>query len=464
MEFKLSGSSFLIIATLLICNEVIAQTVAERVYGKPNCTEEGFSLTAVDSTGFVLSGNSLCGGNNTGFVLRIDRNGDTLWTRKSIEPNGLVRSFQPGVLQFFGKELIGIDGDTLRLTTTDFQGNPVTKNPFYFPVCNNFGTDFIKTTDNGFATTGHFSTTTCNAPVYDGFLTKHNSLGELQWTKIFGEQQNDEFFDIEELPNGDFALFGWTSSRGAGSADFFLLKTDSNGDTLWSKTYGNANSNFGYGMAATTDGGFLLSGYADSTLLLKTNGEGALQWNRSFPDNCGGSYFKCTETLDSAYVLLSYESDSSGTCGSVFRKFDRSGNLLWEKKWSGFLRAFIEFEPGKFGLVGSRSISVFNTNVLFVRFDTTHFPIASSTIEVASRHGPKLYPNPAQSQFYLKLPGRTSFAEGQLILTNLEGQPVKTILIRNAEENISVEGIEPGFYLVEIRIGDSTFFKKLLVQ
>ena len=59
-------------------------------------------------------------------------------------------------------------------------------------------------------------------------------------------------------------MAGCTESFGAGERDFYLVKTNSQGDTLWTRTYGGSNEDYAYSVQQTDDGGYILAGYTES--------------------------------------------------------------------------------------------------------------------------------------------------------------------------------------------------------
>jgi hypothetical protein len=74
---------------------------------------------------------------------------------------------------------------------------------------------------------------------------------------------------------------GYTYSFGAGSWDFFLVKTDASGDVQWAKTYGGTNLDRAYSVQQTSDGGYIVAGVTTSfgagnwdALLIKTDANG----------------------------------------------------------------------------------------------------------------------------------------------------------------------------------------------
>ena len=66
------------------------------------------------------------------------------------------------------------------------------------------------------------------------FAQEPNTL----WTKVIGGDSTDVAYDVEELWDGGFAVVGYTKSIPVTNYDIWLLRTDSNGDTLWTRTYG----------------------------------------------------------------------------------------------------------------------------------------------------------------------------------------------------------------------------------
>ena len=79
-----------------------------------------------------------------------------------------------------------------------------------------------------------------------------------------GGPNQDEAWDVRQTADGGYILAGFTESYGAGSADFWLVKTDSNGTELWKKTFGGSGLDEARAVQQTIDGGYVLVGTTDS--------------------------------------------------------------------------------------------------------------------------------------------------------------------------------------------------------
>ena len=104
---------------------------------------------------------------------------------------------------------------------------------------------------------------------------------EETWSKTFGGTDRDIARSVQQTSDGGYILAGSTSSYDAGSGDFWLVKTDSEGDKEWDKTFGGFSQDEAYSVQQTSDGGYILAGStysrvarSDDFWLVKTDSEG----------------------------------------------------------------------------------------------------------------------------------------------------------------------------------------------
>jgi hypothetical protein len=77
------------------------------------------------------------------------------------------------------------------------------------------------------------------------------------WTKTFGGSENDWGHSMQQTTDGGYIIAGLTVSIENGNIDAWLIKTDSNGDSLWTKTFGGNDDDMGHSVQQTLDGGYI---------------------------------------------------------------------------------------------------------------------------------------------------------------------------------------------------------------
>jgi plastocyanin len=230
------------------------------------------------------------------------------------------------------------------LVKTDVSGNMVWDQPF-----GGNGTDvaeFVQqTTDGGYIVAGY--TTSFGAGSYDFWLVKTDVSGNMVWNQTYGGGDRDLAYSVRQTTDGGYIVAGYTKSFGAGSYDFWLVKTDVSGNMIWNQTYGGAYGDLGGPAQQTTDGGYIMAGCTYSfgvgsgdVWLVKTDVSGNMVWNRTY----GGAEFSTTccvqQTTDSGYIMAgctySFGNDN-GTADVWLVKTDVSGNMVWNRTYGGAL-------------------------------------------------------------------------------------------------------------------------------
>jgi hypothetical protein len=214
----------------------------------------------------------------------------------------------------------------------------ITFNTQYGGAFNEDGRWMEQTADSGFIMVG--GTTTYSVGQNDIWLVKSDAYGNQQWQKSKGGTDFDFANMVKVTSDGGFIIAGFTSSFGAGSSDGYLIKTDANGNTQWTQTYGNSGLQELEAVIQTADGGYACVGidYSAGTgyydiWVIKTNASGVLQWEQTY----GGGSYELGNSIqiapDGGYIIggQSYSYDSTGAF--YLLKTSSTGVEQWHKTY-----------------------------------------------------------------------------------------------------------------------------------
>ncbi len=164
----------------------------------------------------------------------------------------------------------------------------------------------------------------------------YSQVPDTIWTKTFGGTLSDVGVSVKQTKDDGFIIAATTSSFGAGGQDIYLIKTDENGDTLWTKTFGGTGNDRAANVVQTNDNGYAVFGTTnsfgnggDDFLLWKADSLGNTEWYKMY----GGSFNDiCTEgkqTSDGGFITTGYFYNQ--VVRSTVIKIDGFGNERWNK-------------------------------------------------------------------------------------------------------------------------------------
>lgn len=262
----------------------------------------------------------------------------------------------------------------------------------------------VNTIDGGYAILGYtqsndgdISTKTDDS--FDFLLLKYTADDTLEWQKTFGGSDDDRGADLIATNDEGFALLGYSKStdgdltQNAGAQDFWLIKTDKNGNILWQKTFGFAGADTGSALIQTNDNGYLLTGVLDVSAsngqgnskttqkhaggdvwAIKLDAVGNVEWRKYFGGSFTDTPFGVEITNDNSY-LIAASSDSNdfnitnnkGSYDFWILKISSDGNLIWQKNFGGSEieepRGICKTNDGNFMIVGDTRSSDKNVSI-----------------------------------------------------------------------------------------------------
>jgi uncharacterized delta-60 repeat protein len=198
-----------------------------------------------------------------------------------------------------------------------------------------------QTTDGGYIVAG--LTQSFGAGNYDFYLVKTNPLGDTLWTRTYGGSSEDWATSLQQTADGGYIVVGYTYSFGAGNRDFYMVKTNSLGDTLWTRTHGGTNVDGAWSVQQTADGGYIVAGYTYSSgvgccdsYLVKTNSQGDTLWTRTYGGSSYDDAYSVQQTADGGYIVAgTTNSFGAGWYDFYLVKTDSLGNTLWSRTYGG---------------------------------------------------------------------------------------------------------------------------------
>jgi uncharacterized delta-60 repeat protein len=181
------------------------------------------------------------------------------------------------------------------------------------------------------------------ASSWDIVTNKYNADGILQWSKLKNGTSNVEenATDIAVDPFGNIYTAGYLDQIDGGQ-DYCVIKYDSDGNELWTQTWGGAagGSDVVYDMAIDFEGNVLLNGRMtsggdslDDFATLKYNPEGVLQWVKTYHQIYGETGFTIDVDGEGNIYAGGWAADGASMGESLIIKYDPDGNTLWEERY-----------------------------------------------------------------------------------------------------------------------------------
>jgi hypothetical protein len=354
-------------------------TLWTKIYGSTG-DDAMNAINQVSDGGFILAGDSTSTsgdftgnkGSYDGCVLKIDSNGNKLW------------------LKLIG----GSAGDTARGAIQVNDGTLVV-------------TGFGSSNDGDLPD---------NLGSNDGFLRKYNGNGNPVWTKLYHNYGDDQFHSLVQSSDGKYIIGGYSNTGltgNHGGIDFNTFRFDKDGNEQWRIPYGGANNDYLAQIIRSPDGGYVATGQTwsvsgDSGQVIGTHGDWDM-WVVKINENgdfvkqvCLGSSggdggYGIASTSDGGYIVVgdtrSNNGDVSGQIGTRDMwvvKLSSSLEKQWQKcigisECESIARAVVECNDGGYLILGQNNKSgTWDIWVVKLKPDHTLAPLVINSITPAT--------------------------------------------------------------------------------
>jgi len=192
-------------------------------------------------------------------------------------------------------------------------------------------------------------------------------LGQLTWQRTYGAYSTEEGNSVVVLDDG-YMVVGSTGSFGAGSGDIYVLKLTLEGERAWSRTLGGNGVDQGRQVKATSDGGFIVAGFTNSSgnggydgYLAKLNSDGWPIWERTFGGSDWDFFHSVIERPDGGFMAAGETfSNGSGDSDAWLVHVSDDGDLIWEDQYGGIegdlARSIIHCSSGGYLFAGETTV------------------------------------------------------------------------------------------------------------
>jgi hypothetical protein len=237
-------------------------------------------------------------------------------------------------------ESSGAGGRDIYLLQVDEDGDELWSHTFGGPGRERANA-IVQAAEGGYVLAGQ--TDSLGAGGADLYLVKTDDQGDEVWSQTYGGEQDEEGFDLQETPDGGFLVLAQATQGEAvyvdQKPDILLLRTDRSGQELWSQVWTTDDADGGHVLLPTSDGGYLIAGITAPAgnqtkidiLLLKVDAEGNQVWNRSLGDPNAVDYGTDVIELPGGDYLLTGLFNRSGRGAIPLIRFDRDGEMVWTR-------------------------------------------------------------------------------------------------------------------------------------
>ena len=173
-------------------------------------------------------------------------------------------------------------------------------------------------------------------------LQSQNPVDTL-WTRTFGGNELDWGHSIQQTIDGGYIITGITMSYGPDVSAVWLIKTDPDGIEEWNQTFGGNSMDAGYSVQQTNDEGYIIGGMTYSfgagendIWIIKTDTDGIEEWNQTFGGSFADNGTSIKQTIDGGFIISGHtQIVENGEYDILLIKINANGTEEWTQTFGG---------------------------------------------------------------------------------------------------------------------------------
>jgi len=449
----LSCALFIFSGIGVLCVAQTPDTLWTRTYGGPG-NDYVYDLKQTSDGGYILAGSGVFGtGGPNVYLIKTNADGDTIWTR------------------FFD----AYDSDhASSVQQTDDDG--------YIVACNGF-TNLIKLDEFGDSLWSHDYGIVVNSvwPTDDGgyiigggvvdgpWIIKTDSLGNVIWSHFFNNNYFSHIMHVQQTFDGGYMATG-TAYSDSNWSDFYIIKMDGSGDTLWTRSYGTNGAEEAHCAQQTFDGGYILSGLFYWTV--RTDEAGDTLWCRNYGYDGTGCAYSLQETRDGGYIIGGRTNRPFMEAQFYMVKTDLDGNIEWEFDYgaAGWDIGHNVCQTDDWGYIMAGWTDSYGTGGMDIMLVRLGYPTEVEDLLVPAPEYISLssnYPNPFNASTTIEFSlDRSRFV--MLAVYDLLGRKIQTLINGYVQAglysiNFDASSISSGVYFYRLQTRDMVETKRMLL-
>lgn len=356
--------NFIILFSLIsLLSAQAPDTLWTKIYGSPDWGSRGKVVRQTSDGGFIIGGETKLNRVPDIYLVRTGSAGDTLWTKmyggEDNEKCNAIHVTEDNGFLVAGCTYRSASKWDIYLLRLDANGDTL-----WTKTCGGYDDDdaiSIMPSQNGYVIAG--KTRPSQTEDFDIYIVTIDTAGEVQSTKTYGGDNDDVAASAEKTSDGGCIITGTSFSPDYKKREIFLVRTDPNADTLWTKNYSEGAYNLeGNSVKQLGDGGFIITGSLDIDTsdvfdlviyVLRVDQAGEPVWSETYPVTVGrsGNVGNSISLVGgSGYIIAGYRDAGMNHRDLYIMRINLTGDTLWTRTYGNYnLESANCIEPTEYG-------------------------------------------------------------------------------------------------------------------